>query len=101
MGIGRAFLGVLVLATSGGFMAIGAEPDNGRRDVHSFGNPQAVRVTHVGLDLDVDFARKVLRGVAMLDIVRSSLRFPADVSALIRRHQRASYPRDSTPWSKQ
>lgn len=40
-------------------------------DVHSFGNPDEVQVTHVALDLDVDFERKVLEGTATLDLKRN------------------------------
>lgn len=40
------------------------------RDVHSFAKPWEARVTHVALDLDVDFERKVLEGTATLDIQR-------------------------------
>jgi aminopeptidase N len=39
-------------------------------DVHSHGNPDEVRVTHVALDLDVDFDRKVLDGSATLTVKR-------------------------------
>src|SRR4051812_26523350 len=40
------------------------------RDIHSFGNPLHVRVTHVRLNLAVDFHRKELRGLAELDFER-------------------------------
>ena len=41
-------------------------------DVHSYSNPQQVRVRHVALDLTVDFGRKVLAGSATLDVERDS-----------------------------
>ncbi len=37
-------------------------------DPHSYGNPNDARVTHVALDLDVDFAARALRGSATLDL---------------------------------
>lgn len=54
----------------------GGAPDNGESaaidaaDPHSFGNPHQVRVTHVALDLDVEFERQSLQGSATLDLVR-------------------------------
>ncbi|MDX1455347.1 MAG: M1 family metallopeptidase [Gammaproteobacteria bacterium] len=39
-------------------------------DVHSFANSDAVRVTHVSLDLDVDFDAKQLAGTATLSLDR-------------------------------
>ncbi len=41
-----------------------------RRDTHTLGNPDKVRVTHLDLDLTVHFDRKVLEGVAILDVER-------------------------------
>ncbi len=38
------------------------------RDHHSFANPDALRVTHLLLDLDVDFEQSVLSGYAELEI---------------------------------
>lgn len=38
------------------------------RDVHSYAEPAEARVTHVSLDLEADFARRVMRGSATLDI---------------------------------
>jgi leukotriene-A4 hydrolase len=37
------------------------------KDYHSFANPDVFRVTHLSLDLTVDFAKKVLVGTAQLD----------------------------------
>ncbi|HWP94246.1 MAG TPA: M1 family metallopeptidase [Gammaproteobacteria bacterium] len=42
----------------------------GAADVHSYANPDAVRVRHVTLDLAVDFTRHVLAGHAILDVER-------------------------------
>ncbi|WP_395330268.1 M1 family metallopeptidase [Novosphingobium sp. BL-8H] len=39
------------------------------KDVWTHAEPQVARVTHVALDLDVDFASKTLAGSAMLDIL--------------------------------
>ena len=38
------------------------------RDVHSFGNPDEVRPTHIALDLALDFPRKVITGAATLTL---------------------------------
>ena len=43
----------------------------GTRDAHSFSNPHQVRVTHVDLDLDVVFERRVLQGTATLSFERA------------------------------
>ena len=40
------------------------------RDVHSYANPEEVRVQHVDLDLDVRFDRKILEGSATLTVER-------------------------------
>ena len=65
------------LASAAGLMACGAPapPDEAatapdRRDHHSHANPEAVRVTHVELDLEVSFADRTLRGSAMLSFER-------------------------------
>ncbi len=39
-------------------------------DAHSFANADEVRVTHVALDLDVNFEKKMLEGTATLDLRR-------------------------------
>ena len=41
------------------------------RDVHSYARPEEARVTHVGLDLRVDFAAKRLSGQATLKLQRA------------------------------
>lgn len=48
------------------------------RDVHSYANPEQVRVRHVDLDLEVLFDRKVLKGVATLSLERA----PGNAAAL-------------------
>jgi leukotriene-A4 hydrolase len=37
-------------------------------DYHSFANPKSIKVTHLTLDLTVDFSKKVLLGTAQLDL---------------------------------
>ncbi|ODP38270.1 M1 family metallopeptidase [Sphingomonas turrisvirgatae] len=39
------------------------------KDVWTYARPAEARVTHVDLDLDVDFAAKVVRGTAILDVL--------------------------------
>ena len=46
-------------------------PAAGARDVHSYARPEEARVTHVGLDLRVDFAAKRLSGRATLKLQRA------------------------------
>src|SRR5215468_10133332 len=46
-------------------------PKPAARDVHSYSNPEQVRVRHVALNLDVLFDRKVLKGLATLTIERA------------------------------
>src|ERR1700680_2007731 len=43
---------------------------NTRRDMHSYSNPEQVRVRHLDLDCDVLFDRKVLKGTATLAVER-------------------------------
>lgn len=40
------------------------------KDYHSFADPESIKVTHLTLDLTVDFAKKVLVGTAQLDFQR-------------------------------
>jgi leukotriene-A4 hydrolase len=47
-----------------------AEMADDRKDYHSYANPEAVRVRHVNLDLDVLFPEKILKGTATLSIDR-------------------------------
>src|SRR5437870_13154426 len=43
---------------------------NSRRDLHSFSNPEQIRVRHLDLDCDVLFDQKTLKGAATLDVDR-------------------------------
>ena len=45
------------------------------RDVWTHAEPQVARVTHVALDLDVDFASKTLYGSAVLDILAAPVSY--------------------------
>ena len=45
-------------------------------DPHSHGNPAQVRVTHVSLDLAVDFDRKTLDGLAQRRLERTGAKAP-------------------------
>ena len=73
-----ARLGVLGAVVTG----IGAAGEPARRDVHSNANPEQVRVTHVALDLQVDFDRRELRGEATLSIERHP-QAPADAPLIL------------------
>jgi len=44
------------------------DKNDASRDVHSYANPEQIRVSHVHLDLDVDFDRKILRGSSTLTL---------------------------------
>ncbi len=41
-------------------------------DYHSYANPDETRVTHVALDLDVDFDQRILKGTATLTVARAA-----------------------------
>src|SRR5437899_7678996 len=41
-----------------------------RRDIHSFSNPEQIRVRHLDLDCDVLFEQKILKGQATLTVDR-------------------------------
>src|SRR5579859_1289412 len=43
---------------------------NARRDIHSYSNPEQIRVRHLDLDCDVLFDRKILEGTATLSVER-------------------------------
>jgi leukotriene-A4 hydrolase len=45
--------------------ATGAVP---ARDIHSFGNPEEVKPTHIALDLTLDFQSRIIKGVAALSL---------------------------------
>src|SRR5450432_876544 len=48
--------------------ADGGREGPARADVHSFSNPEQVRVQQIDLDLTTDFERREIKGVATLDI---------------------------------
>jgi len=48
---------------------------NFARDVHSYSNPQEIKVRHVDLDWNVLFDRKILQGTATLTLERTSEKF--------------------------
>jgi leukotriene-A4 hydrolase len=58
------FFGILLIAMN-------TNAQNLAADVHSFANPQQVKVKHVDLDWTVLFEQKMLKGTATLDIVRT------------------------------
>jgi leukotriene-A4 hydrolase len=68
----KVFTAVLYLLTFLVVASASATDDAGTRDVHSFARPEHVRVRHVSLDLDVDFAKRRLSGTATLTIERMS-----------------------------
>jgi len=43
---------------------------NAKRDIHSFSNPEQVRVKHLDLDCDVLFDKRILKGTATLTLDR-------------------------------
>src|SRR5215472_8055122 len=43
---------------------------NSRRDIHSYSNPDQLRVRHLDLDCEVLFDRKILKGTATLQVQR-------------------------------
>ncbi len=45
-------------------------------DVHSHARPEAVRVTHASLDIELDFQARVIRGSVRLDLERKDPRAP-------------------------
>jgi aminopeptidase N len=47
------------------------QPTASVRDIHSYGEPDKVRVRHVALELELDFALQLARGSARLDLERS------------------------------
>lgn len=67
-------LAAIVAACQGG---PGRAPDrSAAMDLHSFARPHQVRVTHLDLDLTLDFGRKVAFGHAGLTLDRSDLAAP-------------------------
>ncbi|MGH9868721.1 MAG: M1 family metallopeptidase [Candidatus Polarisedimenticolia bacterium] len=45
-------------------------------DIHSYARPEQVRVTHVDMDLNVDFPARVLKGTAVLHLKRDDPKAP-------------------------
>jgi len=43
---------------------------DGKKDYHSFANPEQIIVTHISLDLDINFDNKVISGSATLDYLK-------------------------------
>lgn len=58
--------GLLLLACAA--FSANSAANAAEKDVHSFANADEVRVTHVALDLDVNFEKKILAGTATLDL---------------------------------
>ena len=79
-----ATFGVAVLAAPGIFAFSGGPGEQGKnqsgssqkvtaaKDIHSYSNPEDVRVRHVDLDWDVNFDSKTLKGTATLTVERTS-----------------------------
>lgn len=66
----------MAIACSGDKRPVNTEAGATARDIHSYGNPQQVRPSHLDLDLDVDFEKKQLRGHATLTLQRKDSRAP-------------------------
>lgn len=69
----KTFLAVFLLIMVG---VIIGNAQNLADDVHSYANPQAVKVTHVDLDWTVLFEQKMLKGSATLNLVRTEKNAP-------------------------
>lgn len=59
--------------------SIGAAHSDQAHDVHSYSNPEQIRVKHVDLDLEANFERKALHGTAILTVERLA---PSDLLKL-------------------
>lgn len=70
-----------------------------RRDIHSYSNPTEVRVNHVGLDLDVSFTDKVLRGSATLTLDRPVRDKPLILDSRDLKISRAETSADGVTWA--
>jgi leukotriene-A4 hydrolase len=71
----RIVVGIVAAALAGAGGAMGEDrgpAGASRRDLHSYGNPDQVRVRAIDLDLRVDFDRKVLDGEAVLTVEREA-----------------------------
>src|SRR5687767_14322459 len=51
------------------------------KDIHSYARPEQVRVTHLDLDLNVDFPARVLKGTAVLHLKRDDTKAPLRLDA--------------------
>ena len=85
MNFGRLFViisGLAILAATAGCLnsdkedevAYGDKPKTGQtavKDVHSYSNPEAIRVTNVDLDWEVLFDEKIIKGTAELSFKRA------------------------------
>jgi aminopeptidase N len=49
-----------------------ARAEGSDRDIHSFSNPEHVRVRHLDLDIEADFGLQVMRGTVTLTVERTS-----------------------------
>ncbi len=64
------------LALMAGLLAVSCSPQKKpmnpppAKDIHSYSNPQSLRVTHLYLDLEVRFDEKILAGAVTLDVER-------------------------------
>ncbi len=63
--VGAACAAAISLSANAGSFE---QPFDGSIDYHSYGNPDQVVVTHLNLDLDVNFAEKQLQGSVVLDL---------------------------------
>ncbi|MDQ2974501.1 MAG: M1 family metallopeptidase [Acidobacteriota bacterium] len=57
-------------------VAVTANSQSAAKDLHSYSNPQDVRVRHLDLDWDVSFDKKILKGAAILTIDRLNKQAP-------------------------
>ena len=67
----RPLLSATLLLASGCQTVFPAPPRSIVRDIHSFSEPNRVRVTHASLDLTLDFAAREARGAVELALVRN------------------------------
>jgi leukotriene A-4 hydrolase/aminopeptidase len=72
---------------------------NDRVDRHSYAKPSEVRVEHVGLDLDVSFTEKVLRGSATLSLERLQRDKPLIIDSRELKISRVKASEDGVSWS--
>ena len=70
-----------------------------RQDIHSYSNPQEVRVRHVALDLDVLFGDKILRGSATLTLDREQRGKPLILDTRDLKVSKTEVSSDGNTWS--